>query len=180
MLSKQNAPYACSSWFFRPSFQNSYKVDGDYDVNGNIAEFRHMSPLPADTERNAEVQGALGQDGSTPGSEELTKEWYVDQSIVTMHSPEVEFDDRFHNLNDYNYRLDIVGYVPFNSNLSSIDIEVSTPGAKTPRIFTRSYSSGEGGKSLIAGTFWNDGIVIKGTNDYEFLKDNGNIIFTKN
>lgn len=176
---KQNAPYSCSSWFLRPSYKNGYE-SGGYNVFGNAAEFRHMQYLPDDTKRNAEVQGALGQwDVGLDSEDKLSKEWYVDQSIVTLHSPEVEFDDRFSNLNDFNYRLDIVGYIPFNANMSSIDIEVSTPGAKESNIFTRSFSTTEGGRSFIAGAFWKDGIIIKDGDKYKFASPTGELSFDR-
>ena len=53
-------------------------------------------------------------------------EWYVDQSIVTLHSPDIEFDPSLSNMDMSNLKLRIIGVVPITSNASDIDIQTST------------------------------------------------------
>lgn len=104
---------------------------------GAWAEFRHLSPIPGNDKRNAEIQCIFqpletlkNTDGSSSSSKTLVDEnsecYYVDQSIVTMHSPDIEFDQALQNIDLKGTKLRIVGLVPITSNISDIDIKTSS------------------------------------------------------
>lgn len=105
---------------------------------GAWAEFRHNYPIPDNWKRNAEIQCLAHvpdtpyvtdtQDNSIISWVASHKEYYfVDQSIVTMHSPDIEFDDALSNLDISGVKLRIIGKVVYTANASSIDIQTSTP-----------------------------------------------------
>jgi hypothetical protein len=164
---------------------------------GAWAEFRHYKGLPTPNFRNAELQstnypsvqkfpeGISGTkttfDFPTVREYEDKNEvleirghnYFIDQSIVTMHSPDIEFNSGIEELNLRDLSLRVIGYVPLHSNLSDIDIQTNT----SPKSFIgmsgipKGFYKGDietfyqisidagifaGWKSLISGTFWND------------------------
>ena len=141
-----NSPYAQSSWFFRPNAYDStsdtlgFNKEAKY---GKWAEFRHNYPIPANNKPNSEIQCistapdkpllGITYDGITESSSPETwvsqnKEcFYVDQSVFTLHSPDVEFDDSLKSLDTTKLKFRIVGYVPIHASFSDIDIQADTP-----------------------------------------------------
>lgn len=117
--------------------ENVYPID---IVNkGAWAEFRHNYPIPGNDKRNAEIQ-CIWNPPSTPYvnyllSDSAIADWvsdnaenfYVDQNIVTLHSPDIEFDDEVRSIDTSGLKLRIVGMVPLTAFASDIDIQTSTP-----------------------------------------------------
>lgn len=119
-------------------------VYGDNITTGSWAEFRHNYPLPDNLKRNGEIQCSKPNIDksvyrSASESEYDTKIWihntsdnfYVDQSILTLHSPDLEFNSSLQNLNNQGLELRIVGFVPFTSFYSNLDITNSAPTSHT-------------------------------------------------
>ena len=171
-------------------------VDGttyiDIINKGTWAEFRHNYPIPGNNNRNAEIQciwnpPATPYISSTTSDTEINnwvskyaENYYIDQSIITLHSPDIEFDDNIKSLDTSGLKLRIVGIVPLTAFASDIDIQTSTPvnnffeSSDMPLGFYKepigvendfSYSgmgvehSGDshfGYKGLISGPFWFD------------------------
>lgn len=48
--------------------------------------------------------------------------YFIDQSILTFHSPDIEFDTTTHSINESSLKLRLVGYVPITSTISDVDI----------------------------------------------------------
>ena len=88
--------------------------DGEeFDVinYGTYLEFRHNRPIPNNTNRNAEIQCTSGLEKGaipyieSPANEDDINSWvksssddfYIDQNIITLHSPEIEFDEEIKN-----------------------------------------------------------------------------------
>lgn len=182
--------------------ENKYIID---TINkGAWAEFRHNRPIPSNENRNAEIQ-CIWNPPSSPyidniASDSYVANWvsdnaenyYVDQSIVTFHSPDIEFDDRVRSIDTSGLKLRIVGMVPLTAFASDIDIQTSTPvnnfkdSSELPRGFYKepigvendfSYqgdadylgNSHFGWRGLISGVFWFDEITgskIDNSNHY--------------
>lgn len=95
--------------------------------------------------------------------------WYVDASIATLHSPDIEFDTSVQLLLDNNTNLGIrlVGIVPFTNSYGDIDIDLSAiqadPEAKGTVIHSTVGTNDEGdscgGYQLIDGLFFHDAII---------------------
>lgn len=104
---------------------------------GTWAEFRHNKPIPKNSLKNAEIQCIA--ETASPINDFETKEdlykwtkrysnlFYIDQSILTLHSPEIEFDDSIRSIEKENLKLRIVGIVPMTGFVGDIDIQTSTP-----------------------------------------------------
>ena len=172
---------------------NSGNVEYDLDTinKGTWVEFRHNHAIPGNNKRNAEIQ-CIWEPPSNPYindgmSDSEVASWvsnnaenyYVDQSIVTLHSPDIEFDTDVKTIDTSKLKLRIVGMVPLSAFSSDIDIQTSTPvnsfqdSSELPAGFYKepigvendfSYQSiathyGDshfGWKGLVSGAFWFD------------------------
>lgn len=139
---------------------------------GAWAEFRHNKPVPNNWERNAEIQcianTPAGPYTASKGPElnsytaSHAEYFFVDQNILTLHSPDIEFDEGVQNLDSSGLKLRIVGVVPITANASEIDIQTSTPANDTSKMgfyketIGSENNSYHGLKNLISGAFWFD------------------------
>jgi hypothetical protein len=177
-----------------------------YNINivnkGAWAEFRHNRPIPSNNNRNAEIQciwnppsGPYVNDTATDSDvaswvSNNAENYYIDQSILTFHSPDIEFDNEVRSIDTSGLKLRIVGMVPLTAFASDIDIQTSTPvnnfydSSELPAGFYKEpigvendFSSEElrahlgdshfGWKGLISGAFWFDELTA-------YKKDTGN------
>lgn len=182
------------------SEEKQYNID---IVNkGAWAEFRHNRPIPGNSNRNAEIQciwnppsGPYVDDTATDSDvaswvSNNAENYYIDQSILTFHSPDIEFDNEVRSIDTSGLKLRIVGMVPLTAFASDIDIQTSTPvnnfydSSELPAGFYKepigaendfSYSgigvhlgdSHFGWRGLISGAFWFDELTA-------YKKDTGN------
>ena len=119
--------------------RTSDQVDIDTINKGAWIEFRHNAPIPTNSNVNAEIQciwnppskpcveNTLDDSGVTSWVSSNSENYYVDQSILTLHSPDIEFDTEVRSIDTSGLKLRIVGMVPISSFASDIDIETSTP-----------------------------------------------------
>lgn len=171
------------------SGETQYNID---IINkGAWAEFRHNRPIPGNNNRNAEIQciwnppsGPYVDDTATDSDvaswvSNNAENYYIDQSILTFHSPDIEFDNEVRSIDTSGLKLRIVGMVPLTAFASDIDIQTSTPvnnfydSSELPAGFYKepigaendfSYSgigvhlgdSHFGWRGLISGAFWFD------------------------
>lgn len=181
---KTNTPFAQSSWFLRPSIPSTDSLtdpmagSGEYNEKGNYATFHHLRQLPRNNsnssedtpKRNAEIEGYSGEN----------IDFYVDQNILTMHSPDIEFDDAFNFFDANDYQLQLVGIANFTAQVSDIDIQTSSPANNDYNGFNKHITSAmniagiDAGRGIITGGFWNDGILTTdGDGNYEVVKEDG-------
>lgn len=182
------------------SGETQYNIDV---VNkGAWAEFRHNRPIPGNNNRNAEIQciwnppsGPYVNDTATDSDvaswvSNNAENYYIDQSILTFHSPDIEFDNEVKSIDTSGLKLRIVGMVPLTAFASDIDIQTSTPvnnfydSSELPAGFYKepvgvendfSYEglgshlgdSHFGWRGLISGAFWFDELTA-------YKKDTGN------
>lgn len=113
-----------------------------FSDKGSWAEFRHNHPIPDNVNLNAEIQCITNppksplveltedDDNATIASWVASHQeyFYVDQSIVTMHSPEFEFDDDLSNMDTSGLKLRIVGRIAMTGNSSDVDIQTESNG----------------------------------------------------
>lgn len=171
------------------SGETQYNID---IVNkGAWAEFRHNRPIPGNSNRNAEIQciwnppsGPYVNDTATDSDvaswvSNNAENYYIDQSILTFHSPDIEFDNEVRSIDTSGLKLRIVGMVPLTAFASDIDIQTSTPvnnfydSSELPAGFYKEHVGVEndfsyegfrshlgdshfGWRGLISGAFWFD------------------------
>ena len=169
---------------------------------GAWAEFRHNRPIPGNSNRNAEIQciwnppsGPYVDDTATDSDvaswvSNNAENYYIDQSILTFHSPDIEFDNEVRSIDTSGLKLRIVGMVPLTAFASDIDIQTSTPvnnfydSSELPAGFYKEPIGAEndfsyaglgvhlgdshfGWRGLISSAFWFDEITA-------YKKDTGN------
>lgn len=179
-----------------------------YDIdtvnNGAWAEFRHNKPIPSNSNRNAEIQCIWNPPSDPYVNDAATdsdvaswvsnnaENYYIDQSILTFHSPDIEFDNEVRSIDTSGLKLRIVGMVPLTAFASDIDIQTSTPvnnfhdSSELPAGFYKepinvendfnygnphSGDSHFGWRGLISGAFWFDDLTAykKGTGNTQHL-----------
>lgn len=136
-----STPFAQSSWFLRPTLPDVSMSD-----NTDYLSFYHLEKLK-DSGNSAEIQGTGD-----------AKDFYVDQSILTMHSPDIEWDNSFSSFDYSLYQLKIIGAIPFDKVVSAVDIQTSSPAFDNGLGFVDNHSKDT---QLIAGTLWHDNIITK-------------------
>ena len=116
---------------------------------GAWAEFRHNFPIPSNDKKNSEIQCIWNPPAKpyvdlnstdsdiTSWVSNNAENFYIDQSILTFHSPDIEFDTEVRSLDTSGLKLRIVGMVPLTAFASDIDIQTSTP----PNLFYKSTDS---------------------------------------
>lgn len=69
---------------------------------------------------------SVGLDDRTSYIDQFSDMFFVDQSVVTFHSPDIEFDTNTRHIDESLLKMRIVGYVPITSTISDVDIQTST------------------------------------------------------
>lgn len=118
---------------------NSTQYDIDIINKGAWAEFRHNYPIPSNNNRNAEIQciwnppskpfisNSMSESDVASWVSSNAENYYIDQSILTLHSPDIEFDTEVRSIDTSGLKLRIIGIVPITAFVSDIDIQTSTP-----------------------------------------------------
>lgn len=145
---------------------------------GSWPEFRHNICLSATGAAYPEVQSILGNNPGYPCISNVRagsirtwisvnkSDFFVDQSILTFHSPEIEFGD-ISNLDNSQLKLRIIGIIPLTGFVGDIDIQTSTPpnnfkdsSEVAPGFYKEGINAPNisrfGCKQLISGSFWLD------------------------
>lgn len=179
-----NSPFVQSSWVFRPNNEDFVYYNGIRSswIHGNglftYSYFHDASisyPNSIINPDNREIQ-ACAYSPMFPQIAELNEidnwitnngEYYfVDRSIFTMHSPDLEFEDTLWNIDFSNAKFRIIGIVPIESNYSDINIETSTLPLTVDDVVAPGYvklpmqvskSSGDGGGGIVSTYSWRDG-----------------------
>ena len=171
---ESNSPYAQSSWFFRPYVKsNIYSNNADESRYGSIANFTDYSNISY-TVRGKEI--GIGLDIVEDGTLKEDRSFYIDSNIVTMHSPDIEFQDNIKNYESTQLQCNIIGYININNCKSFRDLQISTSSAhyseygfydKFPsNINYHYYSSPTSGRMLISGINWIEKAIIPSGDSY--------------
>lgn len=154
-------------------------INMDMVNKGAWAEFRHNYPIPSNDDRRAEIQciwnppanpyldDTMDDSGIAGWVSQNSENFYIDQSIVTLHSPDIEFDNDVRSIDTSGLKLRIVGVVPLTGFIGDIDIQTSTPAnnyydsSEVALGFYKEPVKAEnisrfGWKALMSGGFWFD------------------------
>lgn len=109
-----NSPFAQSSWYFRGPLKSYSLIEAAHNTGLNISV------------EGGEIQGTWPGsnpqvpyvEGSASSGETFSRKYpcsfYVDSSIVTFHSPDIEFDDNFGRWDNSALKLRIIGEAVFD------------------------------------------------------------------
>ena len=173
-----NTPFSQSSWFLRPyqpwqiDTSESNMSNNDNIDKGAWVEFRHHYGIFTGKNRGAEIQNIDYNSGReyslnfVNSVDSCPDTFLIDQSIISLHSPDIEFDDSIQTLDSSNLKLRIVGAVNFTANVGDIDIQTSSPvihPTKATGFVHRTIgvegNSNLAARSLVSGLFYKDWLV---------------------
>lgn len=176
---KNVGAYAQSSWLLRPFTSTEH-----LDLSFPIPAFQHNMSLYMGCGRNVEIQtmsydlpynAQFSYSELIDGKDKYKDAYYgsfvVDQSILTMYSPDIEFGN-IKSIVLANTELDIqkVGYVKFKNNLGDISLQTSTPTINPDaRGVIKEGFNGVPESSLITLPCFEDSAILK-------IEDSGKVV----
>ena len=126
---ESNSPYAVSSWFFRPFVDEANRDDSDgvEANNGTYAQYVDYDSInPVYPDRTTEI-GVETLQTLAEGSTEVN-DYLVDSSILTFHSPDIEFGDI--NTANINLGCQFIGSVALHSGISYRSVLAENTGVQ--------------------------------------------------
>lgn len=191
---KNGSIYAQSSWFFRPvtsvvNNSDTAVISPIYENKyGAYIQFAHNKPLLYNNKFGAEIQSMFYNDQVSDVTDtdkegtytynDFTAFHFVDENIVTLNSPDVEFNTQLQYIDWTNSRLRIIGVTQLGAISGDIDIDTSTPYAESDTspsslglhrthvgYMTNNNKDINGG--LVSGLFYNSAFINKVNNEYK-------------
>lgn len=142
------------------SFDHSYDYNGTtYQCANRGAEIQCNQWSPSIDTINHRFKDPV----DTKDESDYKDVFVVDQSIVTFHSPDIEFDDTTqYAISQEGVDLRIVGLIGFSHNAGDIQIQTATPtaGINAKGVTCQSICNKDSGKtSQCAGLYYQDNII---------------------
>lgn len=176
----RNNPFAQSSWFFRPYYTGYEGSDSKYASMGTSISYTHLSGTAGWGSRKSEIYGTKGEKFANANSKAYeskylssSPDFYIDQSILTFHSPDVEFDT-ITDIEGFKYSLYLTSLASLSSTAGDIDITTSSPpilsmssegsvpmSALGFQHITTLSSGKDAFRRLVSGLFYKDTLVFK-------------------
>lgn len=200
-------------------FSSYYKItfsavpSGTYSISdvrgtGNGLSYHHFKPITAQSDNSkinsVEIQGSSNTYASVISQIPIKNvksntEFFVDQSIVTLNSPDIEFDTNVQTYATDGLKLRIVGFIPITSNASAHHItyknsmlekdyynnETNSTDIRSPKdtifgtgeshenvIYTANPISVYAGNRLVSDYLWNDTMPYTSNGITKTDKDN--------
>lgn len=167
-----NRPFAYSSWYSRPNAGSNSLTNTLGSHGGAYNEFRHNEQIPNQKSINAEIQ-CITETGQHPNNasyspdvtqwvQDHKENFFIDKSIITFHSPELELTDDLDVIDLSNVKFRIVGIVPMTSFDSDIYLSTSTVGNPTHNTEFTAKDSGKesNGTSIFGPGFYDEKIKV--------------------
>ncbi len=178
---RKNNLYASASWLFRTkSYTESLDgSDSDWNIpNANSTESNgytgggYVTPslklmsqyeypfINSLKDANTVIVSPYLSSTEVMGTFNDEDSYYIDSKLITLNSPDIEFDDFITHTDFKGYNLCTVGYTTFEKTYGDISIQTSTPtiGSDAAGFIHRSIIA-PGYGALISGVFFNDYIV---------------------
>lgn len=158
----QGPVYGQSSWIFRPkssidSTLLTMASDGGGRIpsSGSVIHLGGMDFKKGTTDNVA----SYAQTSIEVGAHLGTSSFGIDQSLITIHSPEIIFEDQLFNQNWSGAILQSIGKVIFTATLGDIDIQTSSPTIGSAAGFIHRSIVTDGDAALVSGLYYEDYIA---------------------
>lgn len=178
---KDNSPFAQASWFFRNNdvsgiecrhnvpLKSGYILKDFEDFAGNYIASEEVGDYYAEIQ-SMTYGNTLPEPYISTGSVGINKcynsNFFVDQSIITLNSPDIEFSDNKDKFSNDNLKLRIVGTIPLSStskySIGSTDTRNANNDTSTSNIIN--YKSVGYGSPTPIGFMWYD--LVSTQNNY--------------
>lgn len=150
--------------YWTVEFRTVSAKSGNVDVNpsGNVVSFKHYDQIYNEekkaSERRLEIEGAKKVYDDVFDVEEKTDgsntQFFVDQSIVTLNSPDMEFDTEVQSLSKSGLKMRVIGMIPLTAGASYHSITTST------NMLPLNYDEDGSKVSLTYGTGESDSMIL--------------------
>lgn len=167
-----NSPFAQASWFFRPMLTEAIN---NKDKDGSNIEYHHLRPLLSGDDKGAEIQNMEPGTFNEKFNDKLANTFFVDQSIFTLNSPDIEFNDEIQltldKLSKDDFKFNIVGIIPFTATASDISITTSSPAPAAGDLgfYHRTLlNTDSSGRSIVSGLYYKSHIIDEKKNADEY------------
>jgi hypothetical protein len=171
---RESSIQAQSSWFFRPFIYGVDSLD-DYTSNGNAYSSTTCSPFSVHDSVLPYTNNSLTWNPTYirgvefQGQYETENKFKVDWSFLTLHSPDLEFEDSLYNTDLTNVKCRQIGVAPITYTASDINIQTSTPTiSNSGSGFTHQSFTQNNSKGIISGLFYDDFVVDDYDNGAKF------------
>lgn len=169
------APFAQSSWFFRPMMLDTSNYNNN--SNGAVVAYKPYEALLGSDNAGSEIQNMdtlslKATNDSAINNDKVANTFYVDQSILTFHSPDIEFNDSLQlNIDNEDFELKIVGIVPFKYSASDIDITTKTaaPAPSDTGFYHTTFFNKENNKIMASGLFYRSHAIDSSGNSDRYV-----------
>ena len=162
--------YAQSSWLFRTNTAFSKSANG-----AGVIAFNKELYSQYDSNKEGGIQSPYIFSTEVLGIFNDNNKYIPDPKFISLHSPDLIFDDSFSSMDFSTCGIKQVGHVTIGSTYSDIDIRTSsdTIGSSAGGFLRKSIKS-KGHLSLVSGLFYEDKIVddVDGTPPYLPYNDN--------
>ena len=119
-----NAPFAQSSWFFRPVYDTENAGSALYgEKRGEYVKFNNLDVLDKKEIGNINTINQIPKDADN----KYNSQFFIDENIVTFHSPDLDYNEDLWAIDYTGYELQIIGAVPLNSIYGNVNIESKSP-----------------------------------------------------
>ena len=162
-----------SSWFFRPKISSYQYIHNNSTVSPlSIRSNTHMLEYAdAGVKKIRYIIGNLSEQyfiASTndpkdfraieiQGHFENKDQFVVDLNLLSLHSPDIEFDDSLYNLNFEDTKYRKVGEISFYKTFSDINIQTETPQISNSSLgFIHKEFTENGSYGIVSGLFYED------------------------
>lgn len=178
---REGALYGMASWLFRTPVgggldwnipNNSYPESHGFTGGGIVTNTDRLSTQFGIYSYSLAYKGIISQFLSSTevmGNYDDDATFKIDERLVTINSPDMEFDDVLAHVDFNGCDLRTVGYTKFEKTYGDIDIQVSTPtiGSDSGGFVHRNVVA-PGCAALISGLFYNDYLVDDTENGAKF------------
>ena len=154
VLKMSSRNYKQSSWFFRP-INSGVKINSD----GTVAPYFPQSALRY-TSRSTQWNPENIRSVEVQGAYDANDIFSVEHNYVTLHSPDIEFDDQLQIADYSGSGYKVRGHVSFEKTLSDISIQTETPTISSNGSgFVHKSFTENGSCGIVSGLFYDDYIA---------------------
>ena len=119
-----NAPFAQSSWFFRPVYDTKNAGSALYgEKRGEYVKFNNLDVLDKKEIGNINAINQMPK----AADDKYNSQFFIDENVVTFHSPDLDYNEDLWSIDYTGYELQIIGAVPLNSIYGNVNIETKSP-----------------------------------------------------
>lgn len=161
--------YAQSSWLFRTMYTPQTGGSFTRDNGGGVVSFTSRIQSQYDNETFSRTYGTAVspylRSTEIMGKYDDGHAFYSDGTFITIHTPDVVFDDALSNIDFTGCKVYRIGTVHLDKTYGDIELQTSSPAIGSDAAgFVHKSIRTEGYAALITGLFYND-YVVDDTND---------------